>query len=212
MSDEWYRRKVWTDENREEFFTRLRRSRTAYHKAQYVRIQAAELLATGKREAYVTALELLDLILKDWPEEAGVVVHYHRAQCFRGLDDISRAIESYRQIFFIQRRDRRGVFTAPHLDFGWMVATTPMPEFYDEVLGLLVEFADYTFPVERYRANAIAALISADCGQDQQARTHARKALEEAAVEHSGFRYHAKHGLVESPDEKVYERLQELAA
>jgi hypothetical protein len=51
MADDWYRRKTWTAEDREEFFTRLRRSRGAFHKAQYARIQAFELLTTRTRDA-----------------------------------------------------------------------------------------------------------------------------------------------------------------
>ena len=62
MNDDWFRRKTWTPKDREEFFARLRRSRGAFHKAQYARIQAYELLITRRREAYTAGLELLDMI------------------------------------------------------------------------------------------------------------------------------------------------------
>jgi hypothetical protein len=98
-----------------------------------------------------------------------------------------------------------------HLDFGWLVATTPLPEFYDEALGLLSEFTHNDFPVDQYRASAIHALIFHACGQLEQARRYANFALQSAAARHSGFRYHAKLGLVEAPDEKIYRRLRILA-
>jgi hypothetical protein len=66
------------------------------------------------------------------------------------------------------------------------------------------------FPIDQYRASTIHALILAARGQREQARGYARIAIQAAAARHSGFRYHAKLGLVMSPDEAVYERLQKL--
>ena len=46
MAEEWFRRKTWTQEDREAFFARLKRSRGLFHKAQYLRVQAYELAET----------------------------------------------------------------------------------------------------------------------------------------------------------------------
>jgi len=211
MANDWFRAKTWTLKDREEFFARLRRSRGAYNKAQYARIQAYELLTTRTREAYSAALELLDMILAEWSDEAQLAsVYHHRAECFAGLGDLPHAIDAYREVFQTQRARRRES-TMAHLDFGWLVATTPLPEFYDEALAVLREFHHDMFPVDRYRAGAIQALILDSQGNREQARSHASTALEAAAAEHSGFRYHAKLGLVAAQDKRVYEKLQLLA-
>jgi tetratricopeptide (TPR) repeat protein len=211
MRDDWFRRKTWTAKDREDFFARLQRSRGVLHKVQYARIQAYELLTTRTPKAYSAALELLDLILADWREDAQLAsVYHHRAECFAGLGDVPRALDAYRQVFRTQRT-RKGELTMAHLDFGWLVATTPLPDCYDEALGLLNEFTHNGFPVHQYRAGAIRALIFAARGQREQARGYAQLALQAAAARHSGFRYHAKLGLVKSPDEKVYKRLKLLA-
>lgn len=212
MADDWFRRKTWTPRGREDFFERLRRSRGAYNKAQYARIQAYELLTTRTRDAYIAALELLDMILAEWHEDAQLAsVYHHRADCFLGLGDTQRAVDAYRQVFQTQRVCKSQL-TMAHLDFGWLVATIPLPELYDEALAVLDEFRHEIFPVDRYRASAIHALILDARGQQEQARSYARIALQEAAATHSGLRYHATLGLVESRDERVYERLQTLAA
>jgi tetratricopeptide (TPR) repeat protein len=212
MADDWYRRKTWTANDREEFSARLRRSRGAYNKAQYARIQAYELLTTRTHEAYLAALELLDMILAEWREEAQLAsVYHHRAECFSGLGDLPRAIDAYRQVFQTQRVHKHEL-TMAHLDFGWLVATTPLPELYNEALAVLCEFHRDMFPVDRYRANAIQALILDSQGKYEQARSYASVAIQAATATHSGFRYHAKLGLVASPDQKVHERLQSLAA
>jgi tetratricopeptide (TPR) repeat protein len=210
MSDDWFRRKTWTPKDREEFFGRLRRSRGARSKAQYARIQAYELLTTRTPEAYLAALELLDTILVEWREDAQLAsVYHHCAECYVGLGDLPRAIDAYHQVFETQRV-RKGELTMAHLDFGWLVATTPLPDLYDEALVLLGEFTHSMFPIDQYRASTIHALILAARGRREQARGYARIAIQAAAARHSGFRYHAKLGLVMSPDEAVYERLQKL--
>jgi tetratricopeptide (TPR) repeat protein len=210
MADDWFRRKTWTPTDREEFFARLRRSRGAFHKAQYARIQAYELLTTRTRDAYLAALELLDMVLAEWREEAQLAsVYHHRAECYEGLGDVPKALDAYRKVLETQR-ERKGWLTGAHLDFGWLVATTPLPDLYDEALAVLSEFSDEVFPVSRYRFSAIHALIFHDRGLREQARAQARMALEAAAATHSGFRYHSKLGLVQSPEERVHARLISL--
>ena len=211
MADDWFRRKTWTAKDREEFFARLGRSRGAFHKAQYARIQAYELLTTRKRDAYVAALELLDMVLSEWRGDAQLAsVYHHRAECHLGLGDTQQALESFREVFKAQR-EFKGELTGAHLDFGWFAITKPMPEIYDEVLDVLDEFADEVFPIQRYRANAIRALIYDSRGQREQAQAHAVSALNDAAATHSGFRYHAKLGLVKYPDQIIHNKLKKLA-
>lgn len=210
MAEDWFRRRSWELEDREEFFARLRRSRSAFNKAQYARIQAYTLLTTHTQEGYRAALELLDMILNEWFNDAQLAsVYFHRAECFSGLGDLLQAIESYRQVFQTQRARKREQ-TMAHLDFGWLVITVPMPELYDEALAVLCEFHSDMFPVDCYRARAIQALILDARGKHEQARSHACLALEAADAKHSGFRYHAKLGLVNSPDQKVHRQLQVL--
>ena len=214
MADDWFRRKTWTVRDRDEFFTRLKRSRGSFHKAQYARIQAYKLITTRKRDAYTAALELLDMILAEWREDAQLAsVYDHRAECFLGLGDVARAVEAYRLVFQTQRVCKSEL-TMAHLDFGWLVVSAPLPELYDEAMAVLGEFHRETisFPVDRYRASAIQALILDARGQPEQARSYARIALQEEAAQHSGFRYHPTIGLVHAPDEKVHDRLQKLAA
>jgi tetratricopeptide (TPR) repeat protein len=211
MAVDWFRNKTWTPKIREEFLARLGRSRGAFNKAQYARIQACELLATEKRDGYVAALELLDLILSEWREDAQLaLVHHHRAVCLLGLGEIQRALDSFREVFQTQR-NFKGVLTGAHIDFGWFAITAPNPGIYDEALAVIEEFSHEFFPVQRYRANAIRALIFDSRGQREQAQAYASAALDDAAATHSGYRYHARLGLVKSPDQIVLNKLKAIA-
>jgi hypothetical protein len=157
------------------------------------------------------ALELFDYFLKEWPDDAMLsTVLDGRAECFVRMGELDQAVEAYRKVFECLRSDT-AVQTPSPLDFGWLVGTTPLPKLYDEVLSVLDEFPRDTFPIERYRTHAIQALIFDARRKRTKARAHARAALAEAAITHSGMRYHPTFGLVQSADQKVRKKLHTMA-
>jgi len=123
---------------------------------------------------------------------------------------LERAVEAYREVFRVLRGD--AVETPTALDFGWLVATTPLPKLYGEALRVLKVFGRDTFPIERFRSHSIQAFIYDARDQRSSARKHARAALAETEIAHSGMRYHPTFGLVQSPHKKLYDKLRRLAA
>lgn len=55
-------------------------------------------------------------------------------------------------------------------------------------------------------------MIAADMDERDAAALHAQRALEAAAKEHSGFRYHASVGLVSEEYEEVIRKLEAYRA
>lgn len=212
-NDDWFRRKTWTPADRAAFSARLRRSRGAFHKAQYARIQAYELQTVGTPETLRAAVELLDTILAEWRSEAQLAaVHHQYAQCLLLLGQRERAIESFREVFSTQRQ-QRGQITDAHLDFGWLAITVPLPQLYSEVLGVLDEF-QYApvFPVQIYRDAAIRAAIHHSRGEARFAREHAQRALASAALTRSPLPRHPTLGVVTATDSDIHAQLQSIVA
>jgi hypothetical protein len=56
------------------------------------------------------------------------------------------------------------------------------------------------------------ALIAADTGEIEASQVHARRALEAAASDQSGFRYHPSVGLVTEQYDGVIAKLEVLSA
>jgi tetratricopeptide (TPR) repeat protein len=207
VDNSWFRRQTWTSDDRTAFFARLGRSRDAYHKAQYCRVQAYTLQQAGN---YGAALELLELIMREWWSAAEhSLVFWQKAECLVAMGELAEAVQCYREVFGIQRKDR-GTITNAHLGFGWLVVNTPYRELYDEVLAALEEFASTAFPVEEFETAAIRALIYAAQGDRELSGRHARIALAASRKRHSGLAYHARLGLVESIDGDLEGRLREL--
>jgi len=208
MATEWYRKKGWGPKRREEFFARLRRCRD---KSEYVRVQALELVDTESRKSHLGAMELFDYFLKEWPDDCMLsTVLDGRAECLVRMGDLDQAVEAYRKVFEVLRG--HAIQTPTPLDFGWLVSTTPLPKLYDEALSVLAEFPRNTFPIERYRAHVVQALIFHARRKRTKARQHARAALAEAAITDSGMRYHPTFGVVQSADQKLQRKLRGIAA
>src|SRR6266850_2549579 len=204
MSDDWFRRHTWTEVDQAEFFARLRRSRSAFHKAQYVRIQAYELHRAGGVRYAAEALGLLDMIVERWLRDAQrAAVHHQRAECLRELGRDADAIAAYRETFAEQRRVPSHLTNA-HLDFAWWIAVSGQCDLYDEALSVLDEFtreAGLSLAASIYYAEGARALIQHARGDRRLASSHARRALDAAGMQHSGLRYHPTVGLVQVRDE-----------
>jgi tetratricopeptide (TPR) repeat protein len=212
--DDWFRRHTWSASDRTEFFARLAKSRSNFHKAQYARIQAYELHHGGGKQYAHSALELLDLILERWKSDAELAAVYHqKAQCFLDLGDSAGALAAFREAFAQQRRVPSSL-TSAHLDFAWWVAVSEMRELFDEAFGVLEEFTrdGIVFPKARYQAEGARALMLKIRGDLDEAARHARNAMEAAAQQHTGLRYHPTVGLVKIADRQIHEALSRLAA
>src|SRR5262245_38172489 len=128
---DWFRRETWTEEEQREFFDRLSRSRKISNKAQYLSIQALHLSQTGQAGLIGEALNLLDLVLNDYPEPVFLaVVQHQRASCLRALGRNVEAIEAFRAAFSRQRLGRCIVPGDAYLDFADFVLTTRLVELF----------------------------------------------------------------------------------
>ncbi len=208
---EWFRRTTWTDADREEFNVRLKRSRGAANKAQYLRIQAVHLAEAGHHES---AIEILDRLFAEFPEKIQLAqAHAQKANSLAKLRQIEAAIQEYRAALQTER-DFPNVRTNAWLDFGWLVVEKQLTDFYEEVSRVLQDFREeggLKFPSIEYRYAAIQALLADARGEKAQAREFAKEALAETAKEHSGLRYHPTVGLVGSERNTFENRLRALA-
>jgi tetratricopeptide (TPR) repeat protein len=208
--DDWYRHSTWSPADQQDFFARLKRSRTAANKAQYVRIQASCLADAGHHHA---AVELLDLLFREFPERFELAQsRLQKALCLIQLNEPQAAITEFRASLQSQR-EYPHVATSCWLQFPWFIVRQQLSELYDEALAVLEEFRTDTrlaFPIERYRFAAVRALIAQARNDIESAREFAKVALQCAAAEHSGFRYHPDVGLVETLDANVHNRLRAL--
>ena len=177
---DWYRRVTWTTKDREDFLSRLKRSRTLYNKSQYLRIQAYTLQTEANPPQYEAALELLDLLFREEPDKSQLAAAFHqRAKCLEALGRIDDALAAYRDAIRIGL-NRSGIQTtdAP-LHFGACVIKNRLESCFEEVLKCFegIEMV-LLFPESQYLYHSIMAVIGQADERRKEAVDHARKALE----------------------------------
>lgn len=210
-SDDWFRRTTWTDDDRTDFSDRLKRARK-YNRPQYLRIQAVHLADAGND---VAALELLDQFLDI--DDGGIDLaqaQLQRAASLLARGNVRDAVNAFRASLDAERK-RPNVQTEAWLLFPWFIVETQMVDLYAEAGDILSEFANrrsLTFPKSEYHFHCVNAILLAHADDHAQASVHAEKALAASNATHSGFRYHAKLGLVRDKSSTVHERVFQIAA
>lgn len=213
MSDpkEWFRRSTWTSRDRDEFNTRLLRSRGDARKAQYLRIQAHHLHSSGDARLLQPALELLDRLIGEYPDPFQLgLAHSQRAEVLVDLGQPAAALASY-EAALAARRAFPQVSDDAYLAYVELVLTLQLHERYAAAQEILDEFPVGPFPIQVFRDAAARALLAFARGEGSVARDWARTALDAADRTESPFRYHRRLGLVTGADAQVSRRLEELA-
>jgi len=211
--DDWFRRTTWTELDADEFFARNRRSRSAFKKAQYMRIQAETLLDTGNRNLATAALELLKQSFREFPDTTDCALAYDAAgRCCQALGRCEEALNYYRRAME-REREFPGIGSLACFHFAILVAEQGRQELFDEALLALDSFGPAVFPWHAYVDNGARAIIASQRGQAELARACARRALDAASIRDSGLGWgRASVGLVKEQDMRTafHRRLRDL--
>ncbi|WP_457097224.1 hypothetical protein [Lysobacter sp. P5_B9] len=186
--DSWFRNADWNEAIAVAFDQKLKRAR---QKSQYLRIQACTLARSHPR----VALELLDRYFALGDDFDHAQAHVDRATAYLALGDIDSAIQSY-EAALERERAFPNLRTGASLDLPYQIALNGITNRFDQAIAMLSESEKrLMFPVDRFKHHTARAVILAK-SDPSAARVEAKAALEAAALDHSGFRYHPTVGLV----------------
>ncbi|MCA4899355.1 MAG: tetratricopeptide repeat protein [Bacteroidota bacterium] len=175
MTD-WYRRKTWTKTDEEEYFTKLGRARKD-GRAQYLRIQALELIKTKDINLLTVAETLLNKILTDHPDN-----RFERSSTYNHLGEIYKLRQDYETALgYFQKsldfeKEYPNVITTSYLNFAETVVRAEKTELYEDVYELLTDKLNENslkFPNQSYIMYSIMSVISEYKGDLGQANVFA---------------------------------------
>ena len=185
MTD-WYRRKTWTETDEEEYFAKLARARKD-GRAQYLRVQAIELIETKDKNLLSDAETLLNKILTDYPDN-----RIEKGQTYNSLGEIYKLREDYEKAleYFKKSLDFEKEFsnvtTSAYLNFSETVVLAEKTGLYDEVVNLLTEKINkdtLKFPIQNYIMYSVMAVILEFKGALEQAKIYADLADKNATTQ-----------------------------
>jgi tetratricopeptide (TPR) repeat protein len=210
---EWFRRTTWTAAGREAFFARLARSRTRYHKAQYLRVQAYTLMQAGLKDV---ALQLLDLLVSEYPEESQLALaHEHRGTILGARGDVSAAIEAFAAGNEAERK-YPNIHTRCSLMLALLVVEEGIVERYGDAAAAVDSYVsnnpDFLLPVDAYHVNVVHAALAKQERRDAAAKRFAERALAASEAQSGPFHRYPKIGLVGNAISKLHSRLRRWSA
>jgi tetratricopeptide (TPR) repeat protein len=211
--DDWYRNTTWNKETSELFETKLKRSRGAYHKAQYLRIQASYLLGSADNEQQNVGLKLMERLMTEFPTEefSTILGKEQLGDYFFAKGDYEKAERYYRQVvdrYKINNRsgtsgvaDVKLVETLLQLDQRDKFAAAYELLTVDfEKTGGRLDLND-----ERFFYTRVIAELCHRLGKRSEAKGYADKALEIAKIVEPQFNRHKTVGLVRTNKETLGE-------
>lgn len=185
MTD-WYRKKTWTKTDEEEYFAKLGRARKD-GRAQYLRIQAFELIETKEKDLLTIAETLLTKILTEYPEN-----NFEKSSTYNHLGEIYKIRGDYENalIYFKKSLDFEkeypNVITNSYLDFAETVVRAEKTELYNKVEKLLTEKINednLKFPIQNYIMYSVMSIISEHKGDFEQSKKYADLAENNATTQ-----------------------------
>ncbi|MEZ7515502.1 hypothetical protein [Flavobacterium frigidarium] len=210
MSD-WYRRKNWTENDEIEFYAKLNRAKKD-GRAQYLKIQAIELIETKEENLINVAESLLNKYLYEFPED-----NFNRSSCLGKLGEIYllrnsplKALENFKKAIEFEKI-YPNVITQATIKFSEIVIENNIEAEYKYVEEILMNKINsengLTFNNEKYIVYSILSIINKENGNNKIAKEYTEIAEQSANLESSGFTYHKKLGIVTKRnsilDEKV---------
>ncbi len=173
---DWYRRKTWTKTDEEEYFAKLGRARKD-SRAQYLRVQAIELIETKDENLLSVAETLLNKILTDYPEN-----QIEKSQTYNSIGEIYKLRGNYETALeYFQKsldfeKEFPNVITSAYLNFSETVICAEKTELYNNIENLLKEQLNkdtIKFPIQNYIMYSVLAVISEYKGDNEQAKIYA---------------------------------------
>ena len=198
---EWYRRKSWTKKDKEEFFTNLNRARK-YNRAQYLKVQAIELIDANNPKLLEIAKSLLIQILEEYPEENNEISSALNSlgDIYRKQNNSEKALTYYKKSIDFEEV-YPNVRTESYLTYSELIIKSQQTDKYTFVKELILKhFNSLIFPIEKYKTASILSIIYKKENDFKSAALYKNIAEENANKENSGLQYHKYLGVVNERD------------
>ncbi len=198
---EWYRHKTWAKADQDFFFQKLGRARKD-GRAQYLRIQALELMYTKQAENVLAAEILLHKILSDFPEdmdEKALVLEY-LGEIAQLKGEVDNALSLYLQAITL-KDGRPELSIEACLAYAELIVKNKKLDGYAFVEELISsQMGEMPFPIHFYRAYSIMSITSSYRKDREKAIQYSELAEKNANAKVSRFTRHKNLGLVTERD------------
>lgn len=151
MGNRWFENPYLDDGIEKKFFERLKRSRSDYNKAQYLRIQASYLMNNSDTKQQNIGLKLMNEMLELFPNDSYNVMLAHSSlgRYYRLNNRYDEAIEHFEVILNHNRSEAKGKYDRPEMHIAKTIIESGITEHYGYARELMQEVNPRTLFIER---------------------------------------------------------------
>lgn len=208
-TEDWYRNKIWNSEIENNFETRLKRSRGSYYKAQYLRIQASYLLDSEKTEIQKKGVQLMERMIKDFPNEESSTIFGHEqlGDYYLKYGDFKFA-EKYFQFVVNQyelKKSRSGTSSLADLKLAETFLIEGKVEKLEKAYGICKAFSPNNLLMnnDKFYYAELVAHICNKLNKLEEAKEFAKIALEISKITQPQFPRHKTVGLINTTEQQL---------
>ena len=201
-NDDWYRNKSWDNEIEADFETRLKRSRGAYNKAQYLRIQASYFLKSLDTKNQLVGLNLMERLIKDYPTEEFSVIFgqeqlgdfYFDKKDYEKAEHFFRVVTNYYQ----DKLSRGGTSFLADLKLAETILRSNQTDKFEEAYQLVIDYpiSELTLNDSKFYYAELRTQLCDTMNKKEEAKKFAKTAIELSAITKPQFSRHKTVGLV----------------
>ncbi len=210
---DWYRKTSWSENIEKEFYERFNRSKGAFHKAQYLRIQATILIDTSKLPNIHKGIQLLVLLADKYPDEASLSSAYlELAQAYYYLKDWNKSEKYFKLSIETQKKFPNNRTNAVILYCQYILERNLTKKFNDALR--MAELYEKEQPIylahDDFLINSVKAIVYDFKKDSEKSKSFAIKAHNAANRTDSGFKYHKSYGLVKNKNSFLYRKIETI--
>jgi tetratricopeptide (TPR) repeat protein len=208
-SDDWYRNNDWNDTIETDFEARLKRSRGAFNKAQYLRIQASYLLDNAEKINQLVGLRLMNRMITDFPTEEFSVVFGHEqlGDYYFKTGDLDKAEQYFRIVTDIYKieNSRSGTSAMADLKLAETILNSKQSNKFSEAYKLCKDHPvdELTFNSDKFYYAALMAHLCDKMNKTDEAKEFAKTALEISTITKPQLSRHKAIGLVNASNHQL---------
>jgi hypothetical protein len=200
-SDDWFRNKNWNATIETEFEARLKRSRGAFHKAQYLRIQASYLLNNPDRNIQQVGLLLMNRMISSFPNEEFSITlgHEQLGDYYFKTGDFNKAEHLFRIVTdrYKTKNTRSGTSAMADLKLAETILNSDQSNKFEEAYNLCKEHPvdELTFNSDKFYYAELMAHLCDKMNKTDEAKYFAKSALEISKITKPQFARHKTIGI-----------------
>lgn len=208
-AEDWYRNKTWNAEIENEFEVRLKRSRGAYYKAQYLRIQATYLLDNRDVDIQQNGIRLLERIVADYPnEESSTIFGYEQlGDYYLKYKEFEKAEKYFRPVIkhYELKQSRSGTSALADLKLAEILLIGGTANQLEEAYKICKSYPleELLMNSDKFYYTQLLAHICFKLNKTEDAKEFAEAAIELSKVTKPQFSRHKTVGLVSASNQQL---------